>query len=175
MKLFIYLSLFCCLQGYCQDIETLTWKTTTMNDRIPLTTSLKEFKKLGRVADSIVDAGEDDLCGLKNKEGAKLLYYKGIKYIFKDDTLTFKSVDFSPRKRMYLATQNDWFDHTTTFKTFAKTYPGSAAYPDYEEDEEGGAFDMYTMLPEEATDDSEWRFYFKDGKLHHLEYWTPCE
>ena len=175
MKLFIYFALLCGLSAYCQDIETLSWKTTTMNDRIALTVPLKEFQKMGREADSITDATSDDLCGLKNMQDAKLYYFKGVKYILHNDTLTFRSVDFSPRRRMYLATEKDWFDHTTTFKNFAKTYPGSAAYPDYLEDEEGGDFDMYTMLPEEAIDKSEWRFYFREGKLHHIEYWSPCE
>jgi hypothetical protein len=175
MKLLIYISLFCCLGAYSQDIETISWKTTTMNDRIALTIPLKEFQKMGREADSIADATPEDLCGLKGMDDAKILYYKGVKYILKNDTLTFRSVDFSKRRYMYLATEDDWFDHTTTFKTFAKTYPGAAAYPDYAEDEDGTEYDLYSMLPAEAEDESEWRFYFQNGKLHHLEYWSPCE
>ncbi len=175
MKILTYLFLFFCVYGHSQDIETIAWANTTMNDRIALTTSYKDFQKMGRQADSIVAAAPEDLCGTKNMQGAKLLYFKGVKYLFKDDTLTFRSVDFSKRKYMYLATANDWFDHTTTLKAFAKAYPGSAAYPAYiEAEDEGEEYEMYTMIPEEARDESEWRFYFLKGKLHHIEYWTPC-
>ena len=175
MKFFTYLILLCSMGTYCQDIETISWAGTTINDRIALTTSYKDFQKMGRRPDSLAVATPEDICGKKNMEGAQILYFKGVKYLFKDDTLMFRSVDFSKRKYMYLATQNDWFDHTTTFKAFAKAYPGSAAFPDYEENEDGQEYDMYTMLPEEAKDDSEWRFYFLNGKLHHVDYWTPCE
>jgi hypothetical protein len=177
MKIFTYLTLLFCVYGYSQDMETIAWNTTTMNDRIPLKVSYREFQKTGRKPDSLATATPEDLCGLKNMDDAQVLYFKGVKYIYKNDTLIFRSVDFSKRRFMYLATQDDWFDHTTTFKAFAKAYPGSAAYPEYVEDEydEGDEYEMYTMLPEEAKDDSEWRFYFLKGKLHHIEYWTPCE
>jgi hypothetical protein len=175
MKLFTYIALLCCLTGFSQDIETIAWKTTNINDRIDLKSSLKDFEKLNRRADSLAVATPQDLCGLKNMEGAQLLYFKGVKYAFKNDTLTFRSVDFSKRRRMYLATATDWFDHTTTFKTFAKTYPGAASYPDYYEDDEGKEYDMYVLLSDEAGSEDEWRFYFSEGKLHHVDYWSPCD
>lgn len=176
MKIITLLTLFFCLGARCQDMETISWATTTMNDRIALTSSYMDFQKMGRKPDSLATATPGDICGMKNMEGAQVLYFKGVKYLFKDDTLTFKSVDFSKRKYMYLATENDWFDHTTTFKAFAKAYPGSAAYPDYSEDEETGEeYEMYTMLPDDNNSLSEWRFYFLAGKLHHIEYWTPCD
>ncbi|WP_143090297.1 hypothetical protein [Flavobacterium akiainvivens] len=175
MKIFTYLILLCSLCAYSQDMETISWAGASMNDRIALTISYKEFQKMGRKADSLAVATPQDICGMKNMEGAQLLYFKGIKYLFKNDTLTFRGVDFSKRKFMYLATKDDWFDHSTTFKAFAKAYPGSAAYPDYSEDEDGNEYEMYTMLPDDDTDASEWRFYFTNGKLHHIDYWTPCE
>jgi hypothetical protein len=174
MKLLSLLFLLISLPVLAQDIETLSWNEARVNDRIPLTLSKADFDKKYK-ADSIVAPKIGQVCDVKNSENIQMLYYKGVRFELNNGTLSFRSIDFTKRRNMYLSFENDWFDHTTTFKSFAKTYPAASAFIEDYDSEEGEPMDMISILPTSDTDDFEWQFYFQDGRLHFIECFFSCK
>ena len=173
MKFFTFISiLFFAVQVFAQDNETISWKDAKINNRIALTLSKSEFEEAYKKADSIVDALPGETCS-KDKN-VMMLHYKGLKYELNNDLLNFRSIDFTRRRNMYISFKDEWFDNTTTLKSFAKTYPDAAAYIEDYENEQGEAFEIVTLYPTDIADLYEWRFFFKKGKLQLIECKFTC-
>jgi len=174
MKNFYYILLLISLIMYAQDSESFSWKEARLNDKFELTLSKAEFDKRCKKADSITVADIGETCRFDDGDNVQTLHYKGAKYELYNDTLNFRSIDFTKRKGMYFSIENDWFDHTTTLKSFMKTYPVAAEYITDEITPEGDVHDLITLYPE-GEDSYEWRFYFNEGKLHSIECWLYCD
>jgi hypothetical protein len=176
MKIFVFtIIIMSSLSAFCQQKQYIVWDDARINDKIALTITLSEFEKRYKIADSITTPKPDEVCGTRNAVNAKLLYYKGIEYLLDDGKLNFRSIDFSKRRGMYFAIKDDWFDHTTTLKSFRKSFPEeSDLIEDYAADN-GEEFDRIIVLPEDLTLNYAWFFYFKDDKLHSIECVFTCK
>jgi hypothetical protein len=174
MKILNCLILLFSLSVFAQDDESISWKEARISDKIEMTLSKADFDKRYKQADSIVASQPGETCAL-DEEAVKMLHYKGIKFEMSNGMLNFRSVDFSKRKGTYFSISDNWFDHTTTLKSFIKTYPYSSEYIADETTPDGDIMDMITILPKDASDEFEWRFYFNNGKLHSIECWQYCE
>lgn len=168
MRYLFYIMLFACMPAFGQNDETISRDEARINDKITMTFSKAEFDRRFKKADSITT---EDICG----RAAKMLYYKGAKYELDGETMKFRSVDFSKNRNTYFSIENDWFDHTTTLKSFSRTYPASASFIEDADDTDGDILDMIVLLPAEANSDCEWRFFFKNEKLKSIECWVPCD
>jgi hypothetical protein len=175
MKLLIYLILLFALPVFAQDVKTISWEEARINDRIELTITKAEFDKRYKKTDSIAAPRPNETCGTENKAYVKMLFYKGVKFELDNGILNFRSVNFARRKGMYFSIDGDWFDHTTTLKSFKKTYSEAANYIEDFENEDGETMEMITLLPEKSEDRYEWRFFFDDGKLHSIECVFTCD
>lgn len=174
MKALNLLLLLLSLPLFSQDIETLSWDEAMINDRIKMTISKADFDKRYKKADSIAAPKAGEICGREEEATVKMVYHKGARYELDNGIMNFRSVDFTKNRNTYFSIKNDWFDRTTTLKSFSKTYPGAAAYIEDVEGEEGELLEMITLLPDTA-EDYEWRFYFKDDKLKSIECYFPCD
>ena len=170
-KIICLLLLFAC-PAFAQDIEKLSWSEATVSDKIPLTIPKTDFDKKYKT-DSITAPDINETCGSDTR--SQIINHKGVKYELSNGILNFRKIDFRKRRNMWLAFENDWFDHTTTFKGFAKTYPDAAALADEFEDEDGELYELVTLLPSDDKNDFEWHFYFLNGKLQFIECFLYCD
>jgi len=172
MKYFIYIFLFVSTAMFSQ--EKLSWGEARVSDKIPLTISRAEFDKRYKT-DSITEPDVSLTCGRADEENARALHYKGVTFELNKGTLEFRKIDFRKRRNMWLAFENDWFDHTTTFKSFLKSYPDATALSEEYVDDSGEIFEMVTILPEADKKDFEWHFYFANEKLQYIECFLYCD
>lgn len=169
-----FLFLLLPLLSFAQDKELFSWDTALVSNKIPMTISLTDFQKAYKRADSITAPKPGQTCGSDDEANVKMVYYKGARYELDNGIMNFRELDFSPRKNMYLQQKDDWFDHTTTLKSFSKTYPDAALImiTDYDEDDE--PTNIISLMPAETDADCEWKFYFRGGKLKKIECEFSC-
>jgi len=172
MKYLTYIVLLFTAPVFSQ--ETLSWNEARVSDKIALTLSRSEFDKKYKT-DSLTEPHINHLCGLAEEENAKDLHYKGVTYLMNNGMLNFRKIDFRKRRNMWLAFENDWFDHTTTFKSFLKSYPDAAALSEEYIDDYGEIFEMVTLLPAADKKDFEWHFFFANEKLQYIECFLYCD
>lgn len=159
-----------------ENDELFSWETARINNKFPLTLTLNEFENVyKRKADSIVAPLPDQICGTEDEKKVKMVYHKGIRYEMDNGVLNFREIDFSVKKNMFFQQKDDWFDQTTTLKSFAKTYPIAASQIEEEEDDEDGPWSIITLLPLEKDADCLWMFYFKKGKLRKILCEFSCD
>jgi len=174
MKISFIIIILFSLPVFSQAKQYIVWDEARINDKIALTLPLTEFEKRYKKADSIATPKAGETCGAKDVATAKLLYYKGVEYLLDDGKLNFRSIDFSKRRNMYFSIKEDWFDHTTTLKSFTKSFPEeSELIEDYAADN-GEEFDRIIILPEDLTLNYAWFFYFKNNRLHSIECVFTC-
>ena len=171
MKL-LYFLLLISFSALAQDIEALSWKEGRLNNRLDLSLTKKEYDKLYKQPDSIMAPNAGETCTTGD---VKMLYHKGAKYELVNDMLSFRSIDFRKNSHTFLSFKNDWFDHTTTLKSFKKTYPGASEFMEDFITDDGDVFDMISLLPKGEPDNFEWLFYFNDGKLVIIECLFTCD
>ncbi|MFP9113783.1 hypothetical protein ACLI1A_07555 [Flavobacterium sp. RHBU_3] len=175
MKLKILLILLLPIFAGAQNNELFSWQTGKVSNKIPMHLTLAEFEKVYKKADSITTALPEQLCNNETDKNGQMLYYKGARYLLVNGTLSFRELDFSPRKNMYFQQKDDWFDHTTTLKSFGKTYPDAAALVDTEDDGTDEPWEIISLLPEEKDINCLWMFYFKKGKLRKIKCEFSCK
>ena len=154
--------------------EALPWNEGRVSEKIPLTLSRADFDKKYKT-DSITEPDISHLCGVADEENARDLHYKGVTYLLNKGMLDFRKIDFRKRRNMWLAFENYWFDHTTTFKSFLKTYPDAAALSEEYIDDDGELFEMVILLPSGDKKDFQWHFYFANEKLQFIECFLYCD
>lgn len=164
--LFFFIVLFT-LPIYSQKNEGINWSEASISEKIKLSISIAEFEDRYKKADSIIDVIIDTCPDLKTVAG-QYYYYKGVCFEKDNDMLNFRSVDFSVRKRMYFAIDDDWFDHTTTLKSFERSFPEQSQYVEDYYDEYDNEFQRVVIFPRDLSEQYEWNFYFKDNKLHSI-------
>lgn len=141
-----------------------------------MTVGLKEFEKMYKKADSIVHPLPSQICGTEDEKNAKMVYYKGARYELDNGIMNFRELDLSARKNMYFQQKDDWFDHTTSLKSFSKTYPLAASQMDNEQDPDTGeVYQVVSLLPLEKDADCLWLFYFKKEKLIKIKCEFSCD
>lgn len=172
MRLLLYVFMLLPFSMFSQDIEALSWKEATVSNKISLTIPKAEFDKKYKT-DSISIPEANETC--RTDESTRIINYKGAKFELIDGVLNFRKIDFRKRRNTWLAFENDWFDHTTTLKSFQKTYPGAAAMANEYEDDEGNVFELITVLAKGDKKDFEWHFYFADDKLQFIECFLYCD
>lgn len=172
MKLLTVFVLLFTLCATAQKNEYMSWEDLSINQKIPLTISKKDFDKKYSGNYEVTDPLPGESCSTGNT--VTVADYKGARYEIVNDTLQFRSIDFSRRRNMYIQFKNDWFDHSTTFKYFKKAYPIAAGMAEEYIDENGETGQIITFFPEDENALYEWRLYFKDGKLETFECFLYC-
>lgn len=175
MKFFTHLLILFSLPTLAQEVKTISWDEAKISDRIELTISKADFDKRYKKADSIAAPRVNETCGTEDEANVKMVFYKGVKFELANGILNFRSVNFAKRKGMYFSIKDDWFDHTTTLKSFKKTYPEAASYIEDYENEDGETMEMIMLLPDKTDENYEWRFFFDGGKLHSIECVFACD
>jgi hypothetical protein len=173
LKLLSVLFLFA-VTCHAQD-ETFSWETAKVSNKLPLTVAYGEFQKIYKKADSIAAPLPGQTCGTADEEKVQMVYYKGARYEMDNGVMNFRELDLTLRKNMYMQQKDDWFDHTTTLKSFSKTYPDAALIMVTEYDDNEDATQVISLLPPEAEADCEWKFYFKNNKLQRIVCEFSCD
>jgi hypothetical protein len=172
----VFIVLLSSLSFSQENDEFISWETAKVNNKIPLTLTLKELENVyKRKADSIAAPLPDQVCGTEDEKNAKMVYHRGVRYEMDNGVMNFREIDFSVRKNMFFQHKDDWFDSTTTLKNFARVYPVAASQAEEEEDEEDGPWSIVTLFPKEKDADCLWLFYFKKGKLRKIRCEFSCE
>ncbi|KAF2516883.1 hypothetical protein E0W68_11755 [Flavobacterium salilacus subsp. salilacus] len=173
MRLYILLLMFTCL-GVSAQNEYMSWEDLSINKKIPLTISKKDFDKKYEGKYEVIPTEPQETCSA-DKSNVVIIDYKGVHFEVVGDTLQFRSIDFSQRRNMYIQFRDDdWFDHTTTLKYFKKAYPIIGDMSEEYIDENGEVAEILTFFPEDKNAPYEWRLYFTNGKLEFMECFLYC-
>ena len=152
---FLLIFLFA-LPAAAQKNEGVNWEEASISEKIKLSISLDEFEDRYKKADSITDSYTYS-CAEKTETETKLYHYKGVTFELKNSMLHFRSINFSVRKAMYFAIEGDWFDHTTSLKSFHRSFPEQAHFVEdvYDEvtDEE---YQQVIIFPRNLSENYEW-------------------
>jgi len=173
MKIITCLFLFFSLSMFAQNKETISREEARINDKIKLSLPYAEFIDRYKAADSTATPYAGETCS-KNPD-VKMIYYKGVTFELDNETLSFKAIDFSKRRSMYLSTPIDWFDHTTTLKNFTKNYPEESEFIEDYETEDGEELKRIILNPTDLAENYEWWFFFKNNKLKSVECHFICK
>ena len=173
MRLYYFLLMLICFTASAQN-EYMSWDDLSINQKIPLTISKKDFDKKYQGKYEILPAEPGETCK-SNKNGVEIIDYKGAHFEVVGDSLQFRNIDFSLRRNMYIQFgKDDWFDHTTTIKYFKKAYPITGGMSEEYIDENGETAEMLTFFAEDKDAPYEWRLYFTNGKLESMECFMYC-
>ena len=173
MKISTCLFLLLSFSMFAQNKETISREEARINDKIKLSLPYAEFIERYRAADSTATPYAGETCS-KNPD-VKMVYYRGITFELDNGTLTFKAIDFSKKKHMYMSTSIDWFDHTTSLKSFTKNYPEESEFIEDYETEDGEALKRIILMPDDLAENYEWWFFFKNNKLKSIECHYICK
>jgi len=172
MKFFTYLLFLLSLPAFAQT-ETISWDDATISNKLTLTIAKREFDKIYKKADSIIKPDYSKVCGADADSSFEYVYYKGLMFEMDNGIMNFREINLSPAPKapLFFVHKGITFNGNTKLADVQKLFPNAAAAI---QDSEDKTYKILKLEPAEAGDDSEWFFYFKNGKLAIIECKFSC-
>lgn len=170
---FLYLLLLVPAALFSQTSETISWDDATINDKLTLTISKRDFEKVYKKADSIVTPDYENICGTDESSNFTYYHYKGLQYELDNGIMNFRQITFDKKTGLYFTYKGQRFDSTTRLSDLKSLFPNTVK----EKEMEQGKSETYKYLLFDSfdkLDDNEWRFIFKNGYLKTIECYFPC-
>ena len=172
MKNLFYFLLLLALPALAQT-ETISWDDATISNKLTLTVAKREFDKIYKKADSIVKPDYTKVCGADADSSFEYVYYKGLMFEMDNGIMNFRQINLSPvpKAPLFFVHKGITFNGNTKLADVQKLFPNAGAAV---HDSEDKVYKIIKLDPAEAGDDSEWLFYFKNGKLAIIECKFSC-
>ncbi len=156
--------------------EYLEWSSISINNKLPLNTTLKDLNTVLGKPDSVASINWAETCSSNFKsEDSKLAYYKGMEFELAGDSLYFQLNDFRKDPKVFLQIGNLRLDHTTTLNDIKKYFPNAVKNIDkmnvYGVE---GEVESIVLSPSKELSEGHWLLMFQQGKLIRIEDWFPC-
>jgi len=172
MKFFTYFLFLISITAFAQT-ETITWDDATISNKLTLTIAKRDFDKIYKKADSIIKPDYTKVCGADADSSFEYVYYKGLMFEMDNGIMNFRQISLSaPLKApLFFVHKGVTFNGNTKLADVQKLFPNATAAMTDSDDK---MYKIVQLDPAEAGDDSEWLFYFKNGKLAIIECKFSC-
>lgn len=168
---FLYLLLLLPTVLFSQNDDAISWDDATINDKLTLTISKRDFEKVYKKADSIVTPDYNNICGTDESSNFQYYHYKGLQYELDNGIMNFRRITFNKKSGMYFTYKGKRFDASTKLNDLKEVFPNTVKDIESEKKEQ---YKYILIEPADKADDSEWRFTFKNGYLESVECFFPC-
>lgn len=157
-----------------QQPEFIDWDKATINNKLTMSITKRDFDAIYKKADSIVKPDYSKLCEADADSKFRYVYYKGAMFEEDNGVMNFRYIILSKKSGMFFTHKGVRFDAATTQAQFAKVFPNTSAV--LEDGEFGKMKNLKVALfPTRDPEDGIWKFYFSNGLLVAIECYFPCE
>lgn len=172
MKTIYFLLAFITFSANAQQSETINWDDARINDKLELTILKRDFEKAVKGSGTLVKPEAQELCG--NDEDLDIMFYnyKGVTYEMDNGVLNFRRILFDKKTGIYFTYKNIRFDWTTTVQDLFKVIDKQATSASEREFRNEGTCIVITL--NNKSDEGEWQFHFKNGKLASIHCVFSC-
>lgn len=150
------------------QIEVFPFAKALINNKVPLFTSRQRLETAIGVADSIVSANSEDVCGSQFEEDFDFFYKDGSTFEQCKDSLACEEFVFTGNNS--LTAGKITLTCNTTWEDVKRFYPNAVLQAENE-----GKKDMITLRDSYNKDsDSSVQLYFENGSLVRVVNFIPC-
>ena len=174
MKLLPYFLFLMSLTALAQQNQSINWDEATINNKLNLTISKRDFEAVYKKDYIVRNPTEDETCGTADEAGVKMLEYKDVSFEVDNNILNFRNVVFSKNNKGFFFTYKDSrFDERMTLDTFKKLFANAVAVA---ADNSTVTTNQTIMaVPDSQNADDSWEFSFTKDKLVSIRYKFSCE
>lgn len=150
------------------EIEVFIFSQARMNNKVPLFTTKTKLEAAIGVADSVISARGEDICGSQFDEDFDFLYKDGATFEHYKDSLACEELVFNDHNS--LTWGKITLTRNTTWETIKQLFPKAVLQAENE-----GRKDMITLRDAYSKDsESSVKLYFEDGRLVRILNFIPC-
>ncbi len=155
--------------------EYMEWGSIKVNNLLSLNSNIREVEAILGKADSTVSPDYANICPnchFCNKKipAFKDAYYRGVRFEQLNDSLVFRSADFSLNESLFLQSGSMRLDHRSTLGEVGKLFPEAVKGA-----RKGTSPGWIRISPSKHFVDGYFVLEFnKDGYLTNFHYWFPC-
>ncbi len=172
MKSLYFLLALTFFSANAQQTEAIIWDDARINGNLELTILKRDFEKAIKGTGTVTKPDPADVCSNDEELDVMFYSYKGITYEMDNGVLNFRRIKFDKKPGMYFTYKGTRFDGTTTVSDLFKVI---AMQTTTASEKEFGNDGMYTVITLTAiTDEGEWQFHFKNGKLASIHCIFSC-
>lgn len=151
-----------------EQIEVFPFAKALINNKVPLFTTRQRLEAAIGVADSIISANGEDVCGSQFEEDFDFFYKDGSTFEHCKDSLACEEFVFTGNNS--LTTGKNTLTRNTTWEDIKRFYPNAVLQAENE-----GKKDMITLRDSYNKDsDSSVQLHFEDGHLVRVVNFIPC-
>ena len=173
-KIICALTFIIAISAYAQQKEIIDWDKASVNNKLTLTISKRDFEKIYKKADSIVKPDYSKICGTDADSNFRYLYYKGAMFEEDNGIMNFRHMVFTRKNGMFFMHNRLRFDAGTSSKDISELFPES--FKTLERAQFGPMKDLLvTTIASENADGARWFLYFSKGMLVAIEAHFECE
>lgn len=171
MKLIISLFTLITFSVNAQQLQTLNWDDARVNGKLELTILKRDFEKAVKGTGTIIPNPED-ICN--NDEGLDTMLYnfKGITYEIDNGVLNFRHLLLDKKKGIYFTYKNVILNWNTTTEDLFRLIDVNATTSSENQLKFEGTVLIISL--DNKTDEGEWQFHFKNGKLNSIHCVFDC-
>jgi hypothetical protein len=162
MKFIYSLLTLIAFSANAQQIQTLNWDDARINGNLELTILKRDFEKAVKGIGTIAKPAAEDVCANNEELDIQFYSYKGLTYEIDNGVLNFRRVLFDKKSGIYFLYKDIKFDGTSTPATLFSLI-NKEATTSTEKDTPKGKYIIISL--DEKSDEGQWQFHFKDGKL----------
>jgi len=174
MKLLPYFLFLMSLTALAQENQSINWDEATINNKLTLTISKRDFEAIYKKDYIVRSPTEDETCGTADEASVKMLDFKDVSFEVDNNILNFRNIVFSKNnKGFFLAYKNSRFDERMTLDTFKKLFANAVALS--AENTTVIANQIILAVPDSQNADDSWEFVFVNNNLKSIRYNFSCE
>lgn len=151
-----------------EQVEVFPFAEARINNKVPLFTTRQHLEAAIGVADSIISANGEDVCGSQFDEDFDFFYKDGSTFEHCKDSLACEAFVFTGNNS--LTAGKITLTRNTTWEDIKRFYPNAVLQAENE-----GKKDMITLRDSYNKDsDSSVQLYFENGSLVRVVNFIPC-
>lgn len=172
MKLIIFLFTLMTLSANAQQSSTLNWDDARINGKMELTILKRDFEKAVKGIGTIITPNPEEICDNNEELDIKFYYFKGITYELDNGVLNFRHLLLDKKNGFYFTYKNVRLDWNTTTEDLFRIIDVNHTTSSENERKNEGTYLIISL--DNKTDEGEWQFHFKEGKLTSIHCVFDC-
>lgn len=172
MKLIISLFVLIAFSANAQQLQTLNWDDAKINGKLELTILKRDFEKAVKGIGTIITPYPDEVCNNDPELDIKLYYFRTTKYELDNGVLNFRRLFLDKKAGYYFTYKDVRLDWNTTTEDLFRFIDVNATTSSENQLKFEGTVLIISL--DNKTDEGEWQFHFKNGKLNSIHCVFDC-